>query len=235
MILQNSEWAPWLKELLADPLWGYVRGVNLILWLIAITTMYLVGLVFFKRAKATDLDSQKSLFRSFGLLFMIMGLTRISFIVGYFIEPWYNFLLALGYCFGALAMLPLVFTLEKYLIKQTKRFFSLVGVILTIVGFAFLYVTLENPRLSELSRTLQNIGMPVLASAFLILYGWVIKNSAGDIRKKALMTLIGMFIFVVGILLDSETLVEQIPATMHIAPIVFTLGIIIVSKNQKIE
>ena len=38
-----------------------------------------------------------------------------------------------------------------------------------------------------LYRTIQDIGMPVIALSFLILYAWVIRHSAGDVRHKAIM------------------------------------------------
>ena len=163
----------------------------------------------------TDFESQKALFKSFGLLFAIMGITRICFVFSYFIEPYYNFLLAVGYTFGAVALLPLVYTLEKYMITQTKRFFTIVGAIMVVLGFLFLFLTFSIPEISELSRTIQDIGMPILALSFLILYGLVIKNATGIIRKKAIMTLLGLVIFVVGILLDSESLLETNPSLMH--------------------
>jgi hypothetical protein len=234
MLLQNSQWEPWLDTLLnEDPFWGYMRGVNLISWIIAITVMYVANYIFFLRAKRTDLDSQKALFRSFGLFFGIMGITRICFVFAYFIEPYYNLLLSIGYTTGAISLLPLILTLEKYLITQTKRFFSIVGIILTILGVVFLVLTFFTPTISEVSRSLQNVGMPILALAFVILYSIVIKYSTGTIRTKAIMTLLGMFIFVAGILFDSETLLEQNPATMHIAPIVFSIGIIITTMFQR--
>ena len=103
MLIQNSTWEPWLVVLLEDPIWGYTRGVNLVTWIAAISLMYAATIVFFRRAARTDFESQKSLFRSFGLFFAIMGITRICFIFSYFIEPYYNFLLAVGYTFGTLS------------------------------------------------------------------------------------------------------------------------------------
>jgi hypothetical protein len=235
MLLQNSEWDSWLKVLLEDSIWGYMRGVNLAFWITAISIMYLTSIVFMRRAARTDFESQKHLFRSYGLFFILMGITRISFVLAYFIEPYYNLLLSIGYVFGALSLLPLVFTLEKYMITQTKRLFSLIGLILVVLGFVFLILTLEFPKISETSRTVQDIGMPIIALSYLILYGIVIKNSTGDIRKKAIMTLVGMIVFVAGILFDSENLLAINPATMHIAPVVFSLGIILIAHFQKSE
>lgn len=235
MIFQNSTWDPWLSTLLQDNLWGYMRGVNLISWIAAISLMYISSLIFMRRGSRTDFESQKRLFQSFGLFFILMGITRISFVLAYFIESYYNFLLAIGYTFGALSLLPIVLILEKYMITQTHRFFSIIGIILVVMGFVFLFLTFQMPEISEISRSVQNIGMPVLALSFLILYGIVIKNATGDIRKKAIMTVLGMIIFVIGILLDSENLLESNPSSMHIAPIVFSIGIIIISLFQKSE
>ncbi len=40
MFFQISQWPLWLSNLINNGFWGYARGLNLILWLIAIGLMY---------------------------------------------------------------------------------------------------------------------------------------------------------------------------------------------------
>ncbi|HMF30914.1 MAG TPA: hypothetical protein VKK79_05850 [Candidatus Lokiarchaeia archaeon] len=236
MLFQNSVWAQWLIDAMTDPVYGYARGINLFLWVGAITIMYITGIVFFVRAAKKDLPpSQVWLNRSFGLLFFLMGVTRIVFILGYIIEAYYNFLLALGYAVASLSLLPIVATFEKWATPQTKRFFTIVAIIICVIAFYFVFT----PAQSALSRTIQDIGMPVVAAEFAILYIWIIKNSTGNVRKKAISTFLGALVFVVGILLDSESIIEEwiliSPFLIDIAPIVFAIGVIIMGVSQKLE
>jgi hypothetical protein len=232
MQLQNSEWEPWLEEMMADNLLGYVRGVNLVLWLIAIVTIYIVGTTFFLRAQRDGImDSQKRFYQSFGFFFFTMGVTRIFFVASYWIEPYYNLLLVIGYSFAALSLVPLVATIEKYMITQSKHFFTAIGIILTLLSFYFIVF----PSQSEISRTIQYVGMPVLGGSFILLYLFVIKNSIGSLRSKAMKTLMGMIIFTLGIILDGEDLLVSGAIPIHLPPIIFTIGIIIIGFSQKMD
>ena len=230
----------WAALFIGD--FGYLRGVHLYFWLTVIVSMYIVTFVFMKRANAVEMVSQKWIFRSFGLIFAFMGVTRIMFVFAYFAENLaaYHQFLAWGYAFAAVALLPLIFTLEKWLIKWSKKFFSAVSVVLVILGF---YFTIAADK-SELSRTIQSIGMPVLAVSFIVLYGWIIKNSTGSVRKKSIFTMIGMVIFVAGILLDGETTIESVYCAglnslvvpmFYLSPIVFLIGMLVIVYSQKIS
>lgn len=236
MILQDSVWESWLVDIINA---GYIRGLHLAVWIVAIGTMYFVAMLFLKRSLTEGLIiSQIWIYRSFALFFMLMGITRILFVFGYFVESYYNFLLATGYAFGAVSLLPIVFVMEKWLITKSKRIFSIFGIILTALSF---YFVIFNVSESELSRTIQTIGMPFMAGAFFILYLWMIKISVGSVRKKASMTLFGMIIFVAGILLDGEDLLYTFYGTpllqpmLYVSPIVFILGMVLIAVAQKTD
>jgi hypothetical protein len=169
-----------------------------------------------------------------------MGLVRISFLLSYQseFESNYHLLLSVGYAFGAISLLPIVITIERFMVTKSRKIFSILGIILCIISLYFVIF----PEDSPLSRTIQDIGMPFLALSFLLLYLWVIIHSAGDVRHKAIMTLLGIVVLVVGIILDSENLVlENVPLgppiiiIMNLSPIVFWLGVVIVTSSQKMD
>ncbi len=93
---------------------------------------------------------------------MIMGLTRISFLLGYTFQSDYNFYLALGYMFGAISFLPMFFTLEHFIIVKTHKIFSIIGIILALLGIYFAVFSYD----SAMSLLIQDIGMPILAGMF---------------------------------------------------------------------
>lgn len=231
MFVQESIWDPWLVDMMADPQFGYIRGYHLGLWVIAIACMYIAAAIFWGRSRKEGMfESQIWVFRSFALFFILMGVTRISFVIAYWVEPYYNLLLAIGYTFGAFSLLPLIATLEKYILIKTHHFFTIVGIILSVISFYFLFVPYE----SDLSREIQNLGMPILLAAFLILYLWMIKISTGMVRTKAIMTLLGMFVLTLGIILDGEGILES-GLSIWVSPPIFIAGILIILMTQKMD
>jgi hypothetical protein len=76
--------------------------------------------------------------------------------------------------------------------------------------------------------------MPILSGAFVFLYLWMIKISTGLVRRKAITTLFGMFIFVIGIILDGEGLLES-GLNIWIAPAIFIAGIWFIVYAQKMD
>lgn len=235
MIFQNSEWDPWLENMMSDPVYGYVRGINMYLWIIAISLMYIAAAIFLKRSNVKDLyPSQKSIFFGYACFFALMGITRICFFFSYWIEPYYNLLLTIGYTFGALSFIPLIFGLERHIITKSHFFFTIAGVITTGLSAYFIFVPAE----SDTARTIQNIAMPVVLAGFVLLYLFMIKQSTGEIRKKVMLTFIGIVIFLAGVLLDSESLFESIADPtlfMQISPIVFSIGILMIIRFQRMD
>jgi len=99
-------------------------------------------------------------------------------------------------------------------------------------------IFLFKPAESDLSLTIQQIGMPVIAASFFILYIWMIRKSAGDVRKKSLKTLVGMIIWSLGIIFDSESLVASLDNFLwlvNLAAICMILGTIVITATHKLN
>ncbi len=232
MIGQTSMWDSWLIMAFEN---GYYRGFNLILWILVCIVMFASSLIFFNRARNPKLiESQRANFLAFGFLMLFMDFTRISFIFSYFFESYYNFLLALGYAFAAISLFPAVYVYEKFIITKTKHFFTIFSTIFVVIATIFLF----KPAESDLSLTIQQIGMPVIAASFFILYIWMIRKSAGDVRKKSLKTLVGMIIWSLGIIFDSESLVASLDNFLwlvNLAAICMILGTIVITATHKLN
>ncbi len=226
----QSTWPSSLVDLINNL--RYYRDLHFITWIIAIGMMYIVGIVIWSRSRKSGvIPSQARFLQSFALLFFLMGVTRILFVLCYFFEPYYEILKTIAYAFAALSLLPVIITIEKWSLPQTHKIFSIIALALCVVGFYFVF----EPTQSEVSRTIQQVTMPVLFAVFVILYVWVIRLSTGTVRKKAIMALIGAFIFGLGIILDSEQLVLSIPAIMYLSPILLTFSVLILVFSQKAD
>jgi hypothetical protein len=227
-------WSSYLIDLFNDPVFPYYRGIHLGMWITAVVIMYILCVIFIIRSKREGIfDSQKWLFRSFALFFGLMGGTRIFFIIGCLIEPWYEITLVIAYLFGILSLTPAVMTLEKYIVTKTHKIFSLLAIAISISSLIFVFI----PSQYALSRGIMSAAMPFLLFIFVFLYVSVIRNSVGTVRKKSLLTLIGMVIIVIGTLLDSEALLVAMANHIITAagPIVFSIGCIIIGYSQKLD
>ncbi|MHA1872286.1 MAG: hypothetical protein ACTSXF_15200, partial [Promethearchaeota archaeon] len=90
-IFQNSHWSEDIKKLLQDPLWGYARGFNLLLWIGVIITLITTALVLFKRSRKEGiLVSQKRIYAGFGVLLSFFSITITFYMLAYNIEPYFD-------------------------------------------------------------------------------------------------------------------------------------------------
>ncbi len=226
----ESSWGTDLTNLIENL--GYYRSFHLVTWIIAIGMMYIVGIVIWSRSKKSGvITSQARFLQSFALLFFLMGITRVLFVFGYFYDSYFEILKTIAYAFAALSLLPIIITIEKWSLPQTHKIFSIIALVLCVVGFYFVF----EPTQSEISRTIQQVTIPVLFVVFVILYVWVIKLSTGAVRTKAILALIGAFIFGLGVILDSEQLVLSIPAIMYLSPLLLVFSMIILGISQKAD
>jgi hypothetical protein len=229
MLCQESTWAPWLLEILKDPVWGYMRGFNLAMWVIAISIMYIVGGLFFWSVRSKKPNRvEKELRWAYGWWMWVMGITRICFVFAYWVEPYYNLFLAVGYFCGAASLVPLVYALEKWIIKQTRFAFSIVAFGVTIFsGFFLLF-----PYQSALARGVQNYALPFVATVFVGLYIRRILASEGIVRRKGSMTLFGYFVVTSGIIVDGEAMIQTNFYLAYAAPFIFITGILLLGGSM---
>ncbi|MHA1820550.1 MAG: hypothetical protein ACTSVC_08765, partial [Promethearchaeota archaeon] len=216
-IFQNSHWSEDIKKLLQDPLWGYARGFNLLLWIGVIITLITTALVLFKRSRKEGiLVSQKRIYAGFGVLLSFFSITITFYMLAYNIEPYFDLLKELGYTFSILGPVPIILAIENYMFKKTKHFFSIFSIALAIFCIIFLFISTN----SSVLRTITGSGAIVLILLFFILYMKIIALSVGRIRSKSIITFLGLLCIAVAILLDSEAVMEAgIP--LFIAPSIY--------------
>ncbi|GAB4307767.1 MAG: hypothetical protein Kow0069_05560 [Promethearchaeota archaeon] len=224
-----NQYPDWLRPLLDDPTWGYMRGFNLLAWASVVALMWGFALVFVHRARGADLlDSQRTLFRSMAFLFFSLSASIIAYAYAYHVEPAYELGKELGYTASVVSLLPVIYTVEKYMLPATRRLFTVFGCALAGVCVVFLFT----PELSETLRTLTQVTTPVLAGTFFVLYLVVAAKSTGQVRARAVRTIVGMLLVIGAITLDSEAVMEA-GAPLILAPLVYAAGIVMVGLAQR--
>lgn len=214
---------------------GYYEGISLIIWIVAIIILIVASILFIYKSKHADIKSQKMLYIGYSLFLLFFALTRIFFIIGVYeadaFTGAYDFYTNLGYIMGIIGLISWLYIVETYMIKKTKRIFSIFAIIVFMISI----IALLGPLSREFALQLIYILMPVAIGAITLLYGYIIVKTMGTIRKKALWLLIGLLIVIVGHFMDSQFFIEAFTGfPLEIAPSIMIVGEIIFLASQYI-
>lgn len=157
-------------------------------------------------------------------------------------------------CAYAVTMAAIVFifrVVEHYILNK-KPIFAIIAVcslgadilalILTFLNFSFflsnsniyLPIVAMNPK--DFANLVESILSPILGLAICVLYLIIVKSSTGSIKKKALETFIGVFLLLMGILLDMNILSSITvfnPFRYMLTPTLMIIGVLIVFYSLK--
>ena len=166
--------------------------------------LIIIGILFLKKKLGEEeTKSQKYFFIGIAMLALMSSLTRIFFLfTDYLVRdtPIYNLFwkLAVVSSFSALIFIALV--VETYLVKS-KYVCSAVGIVGTIL---IIFLNLE------LARQLMAVIYLIIGFEIFLLYLYVAYKSPGMLRRKSLLMILSMLIFLVGVIFDSESVWEGI-------------------------
>jgi hypothetical protein len=190
-----------------------------IAWLIVIGYATFIALMFFKRsaqAKKVSSGYQSEIFKAFGLFILGIVGARIFFIFSD-IERWNNCQSTLhaqyvlfSYTVGIFSSLMLLKVIERDVLLMKKGIgfkmyltFALIALMLAI--FASIIIEyLDTIRL--INTIISSFG----AGLLMILYIKMIMLSTGEVRRQALLTLLGVVTIFLGSIIDSELLIRQL-------------------------
>ena len=159
--------------------------------------LILAGAMFFKKGWTGEAEGGEKYFKiGIGTFAVFSSLTRIFFLITDFnVEgsDIFNLFWKLATASSFIAMIFIELVIETYLVKSRYVFtaISIIGTILIIV--------LDIP----LARQLLLPVFLLIGLELFILYLYVSIKSPGTIRRRSLLMIMGLFIFMVGILLDS--------------------------------
>lgn len=184
---------------ITDPA-GHYEGGNLVLWILFTVVLFASGTYFLIRALRSEVAAQKKTEVGHALFCYLYGVARIFFIFAFHLNGgWdYDLYCSIAYTFGMAGYTSLVIVMERYLLER-KPIFSIIGIIITAVS--------PIGMLGEIRETillLVVIGSAVMGIALVLLYGILIRQSTGALKTNALLGLVGILVFITGIIMDGQ-------------------------------
>ena len=208
---------------------GYFQELSLILWLISAGLLFLAFLLFLLKSNKLEMKSQKMIYLGYGLFGLFFGITRILFIIAFYIPDQYDFYTTFGYMTGIIGILCWLYMLETYLVTNTKKIFM----IITSIAFVIALIALIGQASRDLALIMIYVLLPFAIIAIFMLYLYLIIKTTGTVRTRAIWLLIGLIILAIGYMMDSELFVGNFPGVpLEIAPSLMILGTLIFMITQ---
>jgi hypothetical protein len=181
---------------------GLTRSIIIFLSIIGIIALFILGIITLLYMKKKEETVSKKFFIAISLLFIAFGLGRVVLLFSDFLLPdeiadeLFEISWKIAYGIMMCGLVSLVYVVESqklidtYVYKKTKHLFTIVGII-----FIFSLIILPYSIL----RILNYIVSFLLVLLPLIIYSIIAKKSTGDVRKKAIILIIGILIGVIGL------------------------------------
>lgn len=187
--------------------------------LITFTILLLFGFIYlFVKARSVEFITTKRIIQGYGLFALCFALTRIFFLISSLDNvlaypedgPMSAFWALWGYTVTMASLVFVFLVVEKYIL-QRKLIFTIVAVIslcadIFAIVLVLLGIDLGPVPANDIALYVQYVAAPILGIAICVLYLVIIKNAAGDVRKTAIYTFIGILLILVGIILDIAAL-----------------------------
>ena len=208
----------------------YMMTIDYYLW-IAVVALGLISVcIFFVKVHKVESDLQKPYLYGISFFLLLLTLQRVAYIIAVKLSVDYNFWTNLGYICSLAGMTSFFLGIEKSVIRKTKYLLSLTTLIGVLIGLLALFDIL--PR--DISMKITYIISTLATVIIIVLFGWMISKSAGSIRKKSLITFLGVVVLFAGIMMDSELVYGGLWPTMPliIPPILNSIGLITITLTN---
>ena len=180
----------------------YYHGINIYVNLASITLLIVIGLLLFRKNEE-DAEYFKRLKMTWGIEFNFFAVCKIFFILAVYIPEYYTIFVEIGYVWAYVGMSSIIFVNEHYLIKKTRHglsFIALGMIVLFILGLLGLLTR-------DILQGIQAITNSTLIMFLIIIYVYLAFTSTGAIRKDAVLLIVSMVFFSLGIILDGEQII----------------------------
>jgi len=166
---------------------GYLEGWDLIFWIVYIILSVIGILYLIRRSIKSRILAQKRFYLYFSLFFLGYGLTRIFFILAVAFPISYDIFVLIGYLMSFIGIFFIMLGFEKYIIP-TKGILS----ILSLITVAFISVAILVGSSKYIVLNLIYILGPLFIGSLFIIYIYLIRKTAGEMKRKTIEGFIGM-------------------------------------------
>ena len=167
------------------------RSIIVILKIIMVIGALLIGLFTILASRKSEAKLSKYYFLGIAMFSILFGVGRLIYVIhDYYMPDEWDLLLwkiATAIIFGGLIFL--IFTIETFVYTKTKRIFTIIGLFILVM-----VIVLDR----DPARIFIYIGNPLLMLVPFFIYVIIIKNSTGEVRKRAAVILVGMLFLALG-------------------------------------
>ncbi|MHA1720586.1 MAG: hypothetical protein ACTSWX_08565 [Promethearchaeota archaeon] len=207
---------------------NYMMTIDFYLW-IAVVVIGLISVVlFFIKIHKTESDLQKPYLYGISFFLLLLSMQRVAYIISIKIAGAdYNFWTNLGYICSLAGMTSFFFGIEKSAIKKTRYLLSVISFLGVIVGSLSLINILDRNISMKITYIISTLATIII----IFLFAWMISKSTGIIRRKSIITFVGVIVLFVGIMMDSELVYGGLWPTMPLVlpPILNSIGLLTIT------
>ncbi len=204
----------------------YMMTIDYYIWLAVVVIGIISVLIFFAKIYKVESIQKPYLYRiSFFLL--LLTLQRVAYIIAVKLNVDYNFWTILGYICSLAGMTCFFLGIEKSVIRKTKYLLSLTTLLGVLIGLLALFEFLDRDIAMKITYIISTLATVIIIA----LFAWMISKSTGSIRRRSIITFIGVVVLFMGIMMDSELVYRTLWPTMPliIPPILNSIGLITIT------
>ena len=201
----------------------YMMTIDYYIWLAVVVIGIISIMIFF--AKIYKVESiQKPYLYGISFFLLLLTLQRVAYIIAVKMIVDYNFWTILGYICSLAGMTCFFLGIEKTVIRKTKYLLSLTTLLGVLIGLLALFEFLDRDIAMMITYIISTLATVIIIA----LFAWMISKSTGSIRRKSIITFIGVVVLFAGIMMDSELVYGNLWPTMPllIPPILNSIGLI---------
>jgi len=207
-------------------------------WLIAIGYLtVLTGFFIYKTITTQkELKLQRLYLRSIAIFLFFYICVRIAFIFSDIERDLHNYsnlyihLVLIGYSFGLLAFLQLVYFGEKYLLGFQHHFLTFILSIFYVMDMILIFF----PQVFLTSRILSYLGHYSTISIIFIIFLIVLIRTSKKAQQVAFLSFLGLLIAALSAFLESDFFITSGLVSPLISPLLLVIGLTIFTLPQKI-
>ena len=205
----------------------YMMTIDYYLWIAVVFIGLISVIIFFAKIAKCESDLQKPYLYGISFFLLLLTLQRVAYIIAVKMNVDYNFWTNLGYICSLAGMTCFFLGIEKSVIKKTKYLLSLTSLIGVLIGVLSLVDVLGRDISMKITYIISTLATVIIIA----LFAWMISKSTGSIRRKSIITFIGVVVLFAGIMMDSELVYGDLWPTMPliIPPILNSIGLITIT------
>lgn len=212
-----------------DGIQGVERYLLIALFVFLVVSAWIIGFIMYSKGRKNDSPIARGYFTGFGLFAFIFGLGRLILLYHDYFAPddIAILIIRIGMAFSIAGLTVLCLVIELYIFTKTRKVISMIGSFCVI---AIIFVP------DSLVSTITFIGAIICLLLPFGIYVYIAKSTSGDVRKQAIMVILGMIFLALAqglvALLYSNQLISQAASQfmatifVFIALIFITLGFI---------